>query len=83
MIHNDLIGGAQEQLDQALDTWNTQYGCMDKSLAIDGKTMRNAIVETGGQTHTMSAIGHQRGNVIPKKSWRAPCERQRWKEAYQ
>ncbi|MCU7901015.1 MAG: hypothetical protein KZQ66_02515 [Candidatus Thiodiazotropha sp. (ex Lucinoma aequizonata)] len=47
MIRNALINVDPEQLNQALNAWNAQYGRMDESLAIDGKTMCNAIDKTG------------------------------------
>jgi hypothetical protein len=31
----------------------------DKTLAVDGKTMCNAIDDKGHQTHIMSAVGHE------------------------
>ncbi len=44
------------------------YGGEDESLAIDGKTMCNAIDQQGHQTHIMSVIGHQTKNCYtPKK----------------
>ncbi|MCU7881228.1 MAG: transposase family protein [Candidatus Thiodiazotropha sp. (ex Lucinoma aequizonata)] len=46
VIRNALINVDPEQLNQTLNTWNAQYGRMDESLAIDGKTMCNAIDET-------------------------------------
>jgi len=46
-------------LDRALQRWNQTYGLEDESLAIDGKTMCNAIDDDGRQIHIMSAIGHQ------------------------
>ena len=67
VIRNVLIGADPEQLNQALNAWNAQYGCTDESLAIDGKTMCNAIDETGRQTHIMSAIGHQSGQCYTQK----------------
>jgi hypothetical protein len=45
-------------LDRALQGWNVQYGADDEGLAVDGKTMCNAIDETGRQTHILSAVGH-------------------------
>jgi hypothetical protein len=57
-IRNVLIRVKPEQLDEALQQWNEQYGATDESLAIDGKTMCNAIDDEGRQTHIMSAIGH-------------------------
>jgi len=56
-------------LDQALNQWNAQHAQHDKSLAIDGKTMRSAYDEDGKQTHIMSAIGHDSLTCYtPKKS---------------
>lgn len=46
-------------LDRALQAWNAQYAADDEGLAIDGKTMCNAIDEEARQTHILSAVGHQ------------------------
>jgi len=59
VIRNVLIRVNPEHLDQALQLWNITYAKDDESLAIDGKTMCNAIDEEGYQTHIMSAVGHQ------------------------
>ncbi|OEU71033.1 MAG: hypothetical protein BA864_03275 [Desulfuromonadales bacterium C00003093] len=59
VIRNVLIRVDPQDLDQALQLWNNTYAKDDKSLAIDGKTMCNAIDEEGYQTHIMSAVGHQ------------------------
>jgi hypothetical protein len=60
------------ELDRALQCWNAQYGAIDESLAIDGKTMRNAIDDSGRQIHIMGAVGHQsKQSYTQKKS--APC----------
>ena len=67
VIRNALIRVDPQQLDQALNAWNAQYGHRDESLAIDGKTMCNAIDETGRQTHILSAIGHQSGQCYTQK----------------
>ena len=67
VIRNALIGVDPKQLDQALSAWNAQYGQIDESLAIDGKTMCNAIDEQANQTHIMSAIGHQSGQCYTQK----------------
>jgi hypothetical protein len=66
-IRDVLIRIEPGELDQALQKWNAQYGTIDESLAIDGKTMCNAIDETGKQTHIMSAIGHQSGQCYTQK----------------
>jgi hypothetical protein len=57
------------ELDQALQRWNAHYGAVDESLAIDGKTMCNAIDETGRQTHIMSVVGHQSKQCYTQKKW--------------
>jgi hypothetical protein len=62
VIRLALVSVNPMQLDQALNRCNTQYGLIDESLAIDGKTMCNAIDIDGRQTHIMSAIGHQSGH---------------------
>jgi len=67
VIRNALIRVKPEQLDQALGAWNAQFGVLDESLAIDGKTMCNAIDEQGNQTHIMSAIGHISGHCYTQK----------------
>ena len=72
VIRNALIGVDPKQLDQALNAWNAQYGQIDESLAIDGKTMCHAIDEQANQTHIMSAIGHQSGQCYTQKK-SAPC----------
>lgn len=58
-IRDCLIRVHPAHLDSALQQWNQVYGEEDKSLAIDGKTMCNAIDEQGHQTHIMAAVGHQ------------------------
>lgn len=55
------------QLDRALQRWNEAYGGQDESLAIDGKTMCNAVDDQGHRTHIMSAIGHQTKNCYTQK----------------
>ena len=62
-----LIRIDPEDLDLALQKWNEIYGAIDESLAIDGKTMCNAIDENGCQTHIMSAVGHQSGQCYTQK----------------
>ena len=59
IIRDVLIRVAPEDLDRALQRWNEMYAGNDDSLAIDGKTMCNAIDDQGHQTHVMSVIGHQ------------------------
>jgi Domain of unknown function (DUF4338)/DDE_Tnp_1-associated len=45
-------------LDHALQGWNAQYAATDEALAVDGKTLCNAIDEAGRQTHILSVVGH-------------------------
>jgi len=72
VIRDVLIRVDPVHLDRALQCWNQTYGREDQSLAMDGKTMRNAIDEEGHQTHIMSVVGHQsKGSYTQKKS--APC----------
>lgn len=59
VIRDVLVRVDPSLLDRALQKWNETYAGQDESLAIDGKTMCNAIDEEGRQTHIMSAIGHQ------------------------
>ena len=58
-IRDVLIRVDPMHLDRAIQRWNQAYGQQDKSLAIDGKTMCNAIDDQGHRTHIMSAVGHQ------------------------
>ena len=67
IIRDVLIRVNPVELDQSLQRWNEQYGAVDESLAIDGKTMCNAIDENGRQTHIMSAVGHQSGQCYTQK----------------
>ena len=74
-IRNVLIRVEPREVDQALQHWNAQYGATDESLAIDGKTMCNAINDDGKQTHIMSAVGHQSNQCYTqKKSERYPLK---------
>ena len=68
-IRNVLIRIAPVELDQALQLWNAQFAGIDESLAIDGKTMRNAVDDTGRQVHIMGVVGHQsKQSYTQKKS---------------
>lgn len=71
-IRDVLIRVDPVELDQSLQLWNQHYGSDDQSLAIDGKTMCNAVDDEGRQTHIMSAIGHQSSQCYTQKKW-APC----------
>ena len=67
IIRDVLIRVDPVHLDRALQRWNQAYGQEDESLAIDGKTMCNAIDDQGYQTHIMSAIGHQSKTCYTQK----------------
>ncbi len=67
IIRDVLIRVDPVHLDRALQRWNHAYGQNDESLAIDGKTMCNAIDDQGHQTHIMSAIGHQSKTCYTQK----------------
>ena len=67
-----LIRIPPEHLDGALQGWNAQMAGADEGLALDGKTMRNAIDAQGRQTHILGAVGHQsQTGYSQKKS--PPC----------
>jgi predicted transposase YbfD/YdcC len=66
-FRNVLTKMEPSQLDHALQDWNETYGQQDKSLAIDGKTMCNAVDKKGWQPHIMSVIGHQTKNCYTQK----------------
>jgi hypothetical protein len=59
VIRNVLIRVEPAPLDRALRRWNEVYAGEDESLAIDGKTMCNALDDQGHPTHVMSVVGHQ------------------------
>jgi hypothetical protein len=67
IIRDVLIRIDPLQLDKALQKWNALYGQEDQSLAVDGKTMRNAIDEQGQQTHIMSVVGHESAQCYTQK----------------
>lgn len=56
-----LIRVDPDRLDLALQGWNAQFANEDEGLAIDGKTMCNAIDEAGRQTHILGVVGHESG----------------------
>ena len=50
---------AYAHLDRALQRWNEVHARQDETLAIDGKTLCNALDAEGHPTHVMSVVGHQ------------------------
>lgn len=73
IIRNVLIRVDPDQLDRSLQSWNKMYAGEDDSLAIDGKTMCNAIDEQGHRTHIMSVIGHQ-SRICHTQKKSGPCQ---------
>ncbi len=67
IIRDVLIRVDPVELDRALQSWNTRYAKQDKSLAIDGKVMRNALDDQGHQTHIVSVVGHQTKHCYTQK----------------
>ena len=59
IVRDVLIRVDPADLDRALKRWNAAFGHDDTTLAIDGKTMCNALDAQGHQTHVMSVVGHQ------------------------
>jgi hypothetical protein len=59
VIREVLMRVDPDALDRALGTWNALWSHSERSLAIDGKTLRGAIDEQGNQVHVMSAVGHE------------------------
>jgi len=66
-IRDLLMRISPTELDRVLGLWNEQFSVIDASLAIDGKTMKNAIDEEGRQIHIMSAIGHSSKQIYTQK----------------
>lgn len=67
IIRDILVRVDPVELDRALQRWNQIYAKQDESLAIDGKTMRNALDEQGYQAHIMSVVGHQTKHCYAQK----------------
>jgi GNAT superfamily N-acetyltransferase len=72
VIRDVLIRIDPDEVDRALQRWNEVYGQEDSCLALDGKTMCNAIDEAGRQTHVMSVVGHNSKICYTQKK-SVPC----------
>jgi len=72
VIRDVLVRVEPVYLDRALQRWNETYATEDDSLAIDGKTMCNAIDDEGHQIHIMSAVGHTTKTCYTQKK-SVPC----------
>ena len=72
VIRDCLVRIEPDTLDRALNTWNQAWGAQDDALAMDGKTMKNALDAAGHQTHIMSVVGHDSKRCYAQKK-SAPC----------
>jgi hypothetical protein len=72
VIRDVLIRVEPAHLDRALRRWNERYAGEDESLAIDGKTLCNALDKDGQQTHILGVVGHQTKICYTQKKW-VPC----------
>jgi hypothetical protein len=69
VIRDCLVRIEPGTLDLALNTWNQAWGAQDEALAMDGKTMKNALDDAGHQTHIMSVVGHESKQCYAQKKW--------------
>jgi len=67
IIRNVMIRVGPMDLDRSLQRWNQAHGQQDSTLAIDGKTMCNALDKNGHQTHVMSVVGHHSKTCYTQK----------------
>lgn len=73
IIRDVMIRVAPLDLEKALNRYNQAFAQQDSTLAIDGKTMRNALDQQDHQTHVMSVVGHHsKICYTQKKSARCP-----------
>ena len=67
VIRDCLVRIEPDALDQAISIWSQKWEKDELALAIDGKTMKNAIDADGNQTHIMSVIGHDSNHCYTQK----------------
>ena len=67
IIRDAMIRVEPIDLDRSVQRWNQAYGQQDSTLAIDGKTMCNALDKNGHQTHVMSVVGHHTKSCYTQK----------------
>jgi hypothetical protein len=67
IIRDILVRVSPDALDSGLQKWNAIYGSQDTALAVDGKTMCNAVDDEGNQTHIMSVVGHENAACYTQK----------------
>jgi len=73
IIRDVMIRVDPTELDRSVQRWNQASGQHDTTLAIDGKTMCNALDQNGHQTHVMSVVGHHTKSCYTQKK-SAPCQ---------
>ena len=67
VIRDCLVRIEPDALDQAISTWSQKWKKDELALAIDGKTMKNAIDADGNQAHIMRVIGHDSNHCYTQK----------------
>jgi hypothetical protein len=67
IIRNVMIRVDPMDLDRSVQRWNQACGQPDTTLAIDGKTMCNALDLNGHQPHVMSVVGHHTKTCYTQK----------------
>ena len=67
IIRDVMIRVDPTELDRSVQRWNQACGQHDTALAIDGKTMCNALDQNGHQTHIMSVVGHHTKSCYTQK----------------
>ena len=72
VIRDCLVRIEPDALDRALKAWDQAWATQDDALAMDGKTMKNALDADGHQTHIMSVVGHDSKRCYAQKK-SAPC----------
>lgn len=68
VIRDVLVRVDPADLDNAIRRWNESHS-NDEILAIDGKTMCNAVDEQGRRAHIMSVVGHESKNCYAQKKY--------------
>ena len=72
ILRDVLIRVEPAHLDRALQRWNEVHARQDETLAIDGKTLCNALDAEGHPTHVMSVVGQESQICYTQIKW-APC----------
>jgi hypothetical protein len=67
VIREVLMRVDPDSLERARGAWNALWAARDRSLAIDGKTLRGATDGRGLQAHVMGALGHESKAACTKR----------------